>query len=250
MPSGSLRRCERSVSRQRSCHPGSTMHSTIRSAQRTTRAVRRISLRIRRRCRRRAALRDDRAVLVAAGDWSEQQIRGLALQGQLAESTPAARPGGSNATLRRSAAKPASTGLAVLFAQHLPQRRMLVGYTALLAIGTVLAAAARDPGMYILGHVLQGLCTSLLLIAAVPPLVIGYPASKLRISAVVMNIGIFGPSHSARRSAACRRRQTHGAGCSGSSPRSQPARFSWPYCPLRTPGPPVPTRSAICPRSR
>ena len=34
--------------------------------------------------------------------------------------------------------------------------------------------------MYITGHVLQGLCTSLLLIAAVPPLAIGYPANKLR----------------------------------------------------------------------
>ena len=46
--------------------------------------------------------------------------------------------------------------------------------------------------MYIAGHVLQGLCTSLLLIAAVPPLAIGYPASKLRITAMIMNMCIFG----------------------------------------------------------
>ena len=46
--------------------------------------------------------------------------------------------------------------------------------------------------MYIAGRVLQGLCTSLLLIAAVPPLAIGYPASKLRITAVIMNLCIFG----------------------------------------------------------
>ena len=32
--------------------------------------------------------------------------------------------------------------------------------------------------MYIAGHVLQGLCTSLLLIAAVPPLAIGYPGTQ------------------------------------------------------------------------
>ena len=32
--------------------------------------------------------------------------------------------------------------------------------------------------MYIAGHVLQGLCTSLLLIAAVPPLAIGFPAEQ------------------------------------------------------------------------
>jgi hypothetical protein len=46
--------------------------------------------------------------------------------------------------------------------------------------------------MYIVGHILQGLCTSLLLIAAVPPLAIGFPASKLRVTAVIMNLCIFG----------------------------------------------------------
>ena len=46
--------------------------------------------------------------------------------------------------------------------------------------------------MYIAGHVLQGLCTSLLLISAVPPLAIGYPASKLRTTAMIMNMCIFG----------------------------------------------------------
>ena len=48
----------------------------------------------------------------------------------------------------------------------------------LLVIGSVLAAAAQNAGMYIAGQVLQGLCTSLLLIAAVPPLAIGYPAEQ------------------------------------------------------------------------
>ena len=46
--------------------------------------------------------------------------------------------------------------------------------------------------MYIAGHVLQGLCTSLLLIAAVPPLAIGYPAEQLRTTAMIMNLCIFG----------------------------------------------------------
>ena len=64
------------------------------------------------------------------------------------------------------------------FAQHLPQRRMMVLYAALLVIGSVLAAAAQNPAMFIAGHVLQGLCTSLLLIAAVPPLALGYPAAE------------------------------------------------------------------------
>jgi hypothetical protein len=91
-----------------------------------------------------------------------------------------------------NAAYAAGTVLAVQFAQHLPQRRMLVVYATLLVIGSVLAAAAQDADMYIAGHVLQGLCTSLMLISAVPPLAIGYPASKLRTTAMIMNLCIFG----------------------------------------------------------
>ena len=91
-----------------------------------------------------------------------------------------------------NAAYAIGTVLAVQFAQHLPQRRMLVVYAALLLTGSVLAASAQSSGMYIAGRVLQGLCTSLLLIAAVPPLAIGYPASKLRITAMIMNLCIFG----------------------------------------------------------
>jgi Major Facilitator Superfamily len=91
-----------------------------------------------------------------------------------------------------NAAYAAGTVLAVQFAQHLPQRRMLIVYASLLVIGSVLAASAQGPAMYIAGHVLQGLCTSLLLISAVPPLAIGYPASKLRTTAMIMNLCIFG----------------------------------------------------------
>jgi len=91
-----------------------------------------------------------------------------------------------------NAAYALGTILAVQIAQHLPQRRMLVVYAGLLVIGSVLAAAATGPAMFIVGHVLQGLCTSLLLIAATPPLVLGYPASKLRATAVIFNLCIFG----------------------------------------------------------
>jgi Major Facilitator Superfamily len=82
--------------------------------------------------------------------------------------------------------------LAVQFAQHLPQRRMLLAYAVLLVIGSVLAAMATDPGMFIAGRLIQGLCTSLLLISAVPPLAIGYPPDKLRDTAVIMSMCIFG----------------------------------------------------------
>jgi MFS family permease/nucleotide-binding universal stress UspA family protein len=91
-----------------------------------------------------------------------------------------------------NAAYAVGTVLAVQFAQHLPQRRMLVGYAVVLVVGSVLAAAAPNAGTFIGGHVLQGLATSMLLIAAAPPLTIGFPRDKLRNTAVIMNMCVFG----------------------------------------------------------
>ena len=91
-----------------------------------------------------------------------------------------------------NAAYAVGTVLAVQFAQHLPQRRMLLGYAVVLAVGSVVAAAAQNPAMFIGGHILQGLATSMLLIAAAPPLTIGFPRDKLRNTAVIMNMCIFG----------------------------------------------------------
>ncbi|TYB95466.1 MFS transporter [Micromonospora sp. WP24] len=84
------------------------------------------------------------------------------------------------------------TVLSVQLAQHLPQRRMMLVYTTFLVIGSVFAAAATEPILFLVGHVLQGLCTSLLLIAAVPPLITGFPPSKLTLTAVILNLSIFG----------------------------------------------------------
>jgi len=84
------------------------------------------------------------------------------------------------------------TVLAVQIAQHQPQRRMMVLYAGLLVIGSVLAAAATGPAMFFVGHILQGLCTSLLLIAAAPPLFLGFPTSKLRPTAVIFDLCVFG----------------------------------------------------------
>src|SRR6185436_13757497 len=91
-----------------------------------------------------------------------------------------------------NAAYAVGTVLAVQFAQHLPQRRMLLAYAVLLVVGSVVAATAQNAGMYIGGHVLQGLATSMMLIAAAPPLTIGYPKAKLRHTAVIMNMCVFG----------------------------------------------------------
>jgi MFS family permease len=91
-----------------------------------------------------------------------------------------------------NAAYAIGTVIAVQFAQLLRQRRIMLVYVTLLVIGSVLAAAAQDPAMFIAGHVLQGLCTSLLLIAAVPPLALGFGVEKLRSTAVIMSMCIFG----------------------------------------------------------
>jgi nucleotide-binding universal stress UspA family protein/MFS family permease len=91
-----------------------------------------------------------------------------------------------------NAAYAVGTVLAVQFAQHLPQRRMLLLYAVVLAVGSVLAASAQNAGTFIGGHVLQGLATSMLLIAAAPPLTIGFPKDKLRNTAVIMNMCVFG----------------------------------------------------------
>jgi len=42
------------------------------------------------------------------------------------------------------------------------------------------------------GHIVQGLATSLMLIAAVPPLIVGWHVKRLRPTAVTMNLAIFG----------------------------------------------------------
>jgi MFS family permease len=84
------------------------------------------------------------------------------------------------------------TVAAVQLAVHLRGRRLLILYASLFVLGSILAATAWTPGLFIAGRVMQGLCTSLMLIAAVPPLVIGWPVSKMRWTAGTMNLCIFG----------------------------------------------------------
>lgn len=91
-----------------------------------------------------------------------------------------------------NAAYAVGTVVAVQFALHFPQRRMMVLYASILVLGSIVTAAAQDPAMFIVGHVLQGLCTSLLLISAAPPLFLGFPMARLRTTAMIMNLCIFG----------------------------------------------------------
>jgi MFS family permease len=91
-----------------------------------------------------------------------------------------------------NAAYALGTVLAVQLAVHYPQRRLLVIYAGLFTIGSLLAATDLTPGLFIAGHVVQGLFTSMMLIGAAPALVLGWPSSRLPTTAMVMNLGIFG----------------------------------------------------------
>ncbi len=84
------------------------------------------------------------------------------------------------------------TVLAAQLAMHLPRRRLLVVYELLLVIASILAAWAPNGQVFIAGFILQGLATSLLLIAAVPPLITQWPPAKMPITAGIMNLCIFG----------------------------------------------------------
>jgi MFS family permease len=84
------------------------------------------------------------------------------------------------------------TVAAVQMLQRLPGRRLLLLFASLFVVGSVLAAWDPVGGFFVAGRVLQGLTTSLMLIAAVPPLVIGWPKPRMRPTAVTMNLAIFG----------------------------------------------------------
>ncbi len=91
-----------------------------------------------------------------------------------------------------NAAYAVGTVLAVQLAQHLPQRRVMLVYVVLLVLASIVTASAQSIVMFDIGRIVQGFCTSLLLIAAVPPLALGYPVNKLKTTAVIMSMCIFG----------------------------------------------------------
>lgn len=82
--------------------------------------------------------------------------------------------------------------LAAGLAQKLPPRRLLLVYELIFVVGSALAAVAPDVAVFSLGRVLEGFGTGLLLVAVLPPLVTRFPASRLPVTAAVINIGLFG----------------------------------------------------------
>jgi MFS family permease len=69
---------------------------------------------------------------------------------------------------------------------------MLLGYVSLFLVAAVLAAWAPTGTVFIVAFIVEGLCTSLMLIAAAPALVTGWPVAKMPITGFVMNLCVFG----------------------------------------------------------
>lgn len=76
--------------------------------------------------------------------------------------------------------------------QRFGQRRPLLTYQVMFVIGSVLGAVAPTIWFVLVGHVIQGIATGMLLIAALPPLIRGFPVSRIGVTAAVTGIGLFG----------------------------------------------------------
>ncbi len=76
--------------------------------------------------------------------------------------------------------------------QRFPQRRLFFLDETAFVLGCVLAAIAHGPALYAAGRVVQGFATGQLLVTALPPVIQRFPASKLPITVIAINIGFFG----------------------------------------------------------
>ena len=69
---------------------------------------------------------------------------------------------------------------------------MLLLYVTAFLVAAVLAAWAPTGMVFVVALVVEGLCTSLMLIAAAPPLVTGWPVARMPSTGFVMNLCVFG----------------------------------------------------------
>jgi MFS family permease len=84
------------------------------------------------------------------------------------------------------------TVLSIQLISRLRPRLVLLALIVAFVLGSIAAAWAPSAGAFIAGRVVQGLTTSMMLIAAVPPLVIGWPKRRMRPTAMTMNLAVFG----------------------------------------------------------
>ncbi len=77
-------------------------------------------------------------------------------------------------------------------AQRVRNRVLFLSYETVFIVGSLLAVFAPAAGFYVAGHILQGLATGMLLVAALPPLVTSFPVYRLKTTIPAVVIGLFG----------------------------------------------------------
>jgi MFS family permease len=82
--------------------------------------------------------------------------------------------------------------VAAQLAQRFVQRPLFLGYAAAFVLGSSLAAAAPTLPVFLIGRVVQGATTGLMMISALPPLITRFGVRRLPWSAAIVNLGLFG----------------------------------------------------------
>ena len=96
------------------------------------------------------------------------------------------------ASILSNAALALGAVLAADLAQRFRNRPLFFTYEVLFIAGSVLGTFAPSVGFLIAGHTIQGLSTGLLLVAALPPLVTGFPVQRLKTTIPAVVVGLFG----------------------------------------------------------
>jgi MFS family permease len=82
--------------------------------------------------------------------------------------------------------------IAAWLVQRFRQRALFLATEAVFVIASLLTAVAWTGAPFVAGRILQGTATGLMLVIALPPLVTGFGARKLPLTATAVNIGLFG----------------------------------------------------------
>jgi len=87
-----------------------------------------------------------------------------------------------------------ATGVVVAaqLAQRFVQRPLFLGYAAAFTVGSSLVAVTPTLSMFLVGRVVQGATTGLMMISALPPLITRFGVRRLPWSAGIVNLGLFG----------------------------------------------------------
>ncbi len=96
------------------------------------------------------------------------------------------------ASILSNAALALGAVLAADLSQRFGNRPLFFIYQGMFIGGSVAGFLAPNAVVLILGHTLQGLATGLLLVAALPPLVTGFPAYRLKTTIPAVVMGLFG----------------------------------------------------------